>query len=461
MRVTARCLVSASALLAGLLLYVPLYADEVSGTNNAPTPKTTEVAAAQLPLEDLRTFARVFEQIRESYVEEVSDKTLLENAIRGMLGELDPHSAYLDEKDFGDLQDMTSGEFGGLGIEVGMEDGFVKVISPIDDTPASRAGVEAGDLIIKLDDKSVKGLSLDEAVNMMRGKRGEALTLTILRKAADRPLVIKVVRDIIKVKSVRYSQLEAGYVYVRLAQFQVNTENDLQKALQELKKKTNIQGLVLDLRNNPGGLLTAAVDVADQFMNDGLIVYTKGRIKDADMRYSAQSGDILSGAPIVVLVNDGSASASEIVAGALQDSRRAVVMGTKSFGKGSVQTVMPISETKAIKLTTALYYTPSGRSIQAEGIKPDIVVERAKIVAIENEPNASEAELNKHLVNANQHFENNEMRTDKSKKQEKGPDGINVTDAPIQDVDNQVHDALNVLKAMYLSKAAVAPVLSK
>jgi carboxyl-terminal processing protease len=453
MRVAVRCLVSASALLAVLLSYVPLCADEVSGAKNPSRPNSTEVSTGSLPLEDLRTFARVFEQIRESYVEEVSDKTLLENAIRGMLGELDPHSAYLDEKDFGDLQNMTSGEFGGLGIEVGVEDGFVKVISPIDDTPASRAGIEAGDLIIKLDDKSVKGLSLDEAVNMMRGKQGEALTLTILRKSADRPLVIKVVRDIIKVKSVRYSQLESGYMYVRLAQFQGNTSNDLRKALEEIQKKSVIQGLVLDLRNNPGGLLNAAVDVADQFMNDGLIVYTKGRIKDADMRYSAKPGDILSGAPIVVLVNDGSASASEIVAGALQDSRRAVVMGTKSFGKGSVQTVMPISETKAIKLTTALYYTPSGRSIQAEGIKPDIVVERAKIVAIDEEVSASEADLNKHLLNGNNGADINNASADKLKQQEKKQLDGKKADTPIQDVDNQVHDALNVLKAIYLSKS--------
>lgn len=405
-----------------------------------PAPKQAE---GQLPLDDLRTFARVLEQIRASYVEEVDDKTLLENAIRGMLGELDPHSSYLDEKDFSDLQSVTSGEFGGLGIEVGMEDGFVKVISPIDDTPASRAGIEAGDTIIKLGDKSVQGMSLDEAVGIMRGKSGEALKLTILRKNVDQPLEITLVRDAIKVRSVKQKILEPGYAYVRIAQFQANTAEDLNKAIITLKKEGPLQGLVLDLRNNPGGLLESAVEVSDAFLNQGLIVYTKGRAANSNLRYSSEPGDILDGAPIVVLVNDGTASAAEIVAGALQDNHRAIILGTNSFGKGSVQTVIPISETKAIKLTTALYYTPSGRSIQAEGIKPDIVDERANVTSIQPALRAAESDLNKHLGNGN-------TPERKSAPQSKDKTG-NVNDESKQN-DNQLHDALNVLKALRLSK---------
>lgn len=417
-------------------------------------PAPAAEASAVLPLEDLRTFTRVFEQIRRSYVEEVDDRTMLENAIRGMLGQLDPHSAYLDEKDFTDLQSTTTGEFGGLGIEVGMEDGFVKVISPIDDTPASRAGIQAGDLIIKLGDRSVQGMSLDEAVRLMRGKPGESLTLTILRKTVEQPLEIKVVRDVIKVRSVRQDILEPGYGYVRLAQFQLNTGEELRKALDTLKGQQALQGLVLDLRNNPGGILQAAVEVSDAFLDKGLIVYTKGRVAGADMRYSAEPGDLLEGAPMVVLVNDGSASAAEIVAGALQDQRRAIVMGTNSFGKGSVQTVIPISETKAIKLTTALYYTPNGRSIQAEGIKPDIVVERATVTSLAPALRTSEADLERHLTNGDKAGQKEPAKKAVEKKSGAKPAVTPMKDGWQQD-DNQLHDALNVLKAMRLSKAAV------
>lgn len=409
-------------------------------TAKPATPQTE----GQLPLDDLRTFSRVLEQIRATYIEEVDDKTLLENAIRGMLGELDPHSAYLDEKDFTDLQSMTSGEFGGLGIEVGMEDGFVKVISPIDDTPASRAGIEAGDIIIKLGDKSVQGMSLDEAVGIMRGKTGEALKLTVLRQNVDEPIEIKLVRDAIKVRSVKQKILEPGYAYVRVAQFQTNTGEELNAAIAQLKKEGTLQGLVLDLRNNPGGLLQSAVEVSDAFLNKGLIVYTKGRAANSNMRYSAESGDILNGAPMVVLVNDGSASAAEIVAGALQDNQRAILLGTNTFGKGSVQTVVPISETKAIKLTTALYYTPSGRSIQAEGIKPDIVDERAKVTSLQPSLRAAESDLDKHLDNGNQ--------ADNKKSSSKNSKKLAADDENWKQSDNQLHDALNALKAMRLSK---------
>jgi carboxyl-terminal processing protease len=431
-------------------------------TSSVKSADADTAAHGQLPLDDLRTFVSVFEQIRASYVEEVDDRKLLENAIRGMLSELDPHSAYLDEKDFSDLQSMTSGEFGGLGIEVGMEDGFVKVISPVDDTPASRAGIQSGDLIIKLDDKAVKGMSLDEAVGLMRGKQGQPIKLVILRKGEDKPIEVTIKRDIIKVRSVRQKILEPGYAYVRLAQFQANTGDELRKGIDELKKKGALQGVVLDLRNNPGGLLQSAVEVSDAFLNQGLIVYTKGRMADADLRYNAEDGDILNGAPLVVLINDGSASAAEIVAGALQDHRRAVLIGTDSFGKGSVQTVIPISETKAIKLTTALYYTPSGRSIQAQGIKPDIHVERAKLTATPQEMRAAEADLDKHLANGNSPaVDNKAVDTKKSSKpagandkKSSGSDGDDPlkTEADLQEKDNQLHDALNVLKAMHLSK---------
>ncbi len=454
---------AASILVLSLVASSALHAEEAD--KQKKTAATAPAAAlqnpaGQLPLEDLRTFARVFEQIRATYVEEVDDHKLLENAIKGMLGELDPHSAYLDEKDFTDLQSATTGEFGGLGIEVGMEDGFVKVISPIDDTPASRAGIQAGDFIIKLGDKSVKGMGLDEAVGMMRGKPGEPIKLTILRKGEEQPKEITIRRDIIKVRSVRNKLLEPGYGYVRLAQFQINTGSELRKAVDELKQKGPLQGLVLDLRNNPGGVLQAAVEVSDAFLNQGLIVYTKGRIADADLRYSAEPGDILGGAALVVLINDGSASASEIVAGALQDHRRAVLLGTGSFGKGSVQTVMPISETKAIKLTTALYYTPSGRSIQAQGIKPDIHVERAKLTTVPETLRAAEADLDKHLANGNAPAGKPASKDAKSGRPDKKAVEPEVdtakAEAELQANDNQLHDALNVLKAMHLSNASGA-----
>lgn len=415
-------------------------ADTTKSMAKKPVPVQSE---GQLPLDDLRTFARVMELTRAVYVEEVNDKTLLENAIRGMLSELDPHSAYLDEKDFSDLQNVTSGEFGGLGIEVGMEDGFIKVISPIDDTPASRAGIEAGDVIIKLGDKSVQGVSLDDAVGMMRGKIGEALKLTILRQHVEKPIELTLVRDAIKVRSVKQKMLEPGYGYIRLAQFQANTAEELDKAIATLKKEDSLQGVVLDLRNNPGGLLQSAVDVSDAFLNKGLIVYTKGRSAESNLRYSAESGDVLNGAPMVVLVNDGTASAAEIVAGALQDNHRAIILGTKSFGKGSVQTVIPISETKAIKLTTALYYTPSGRSIQAEGIKPDIVDERAKVTSIQPALRAAESDLNKHLDNGN--------GPDK-KVSGKNKNNVDVINDSWKQDDNQLNDAMNMLKAMRLSQ---------
>jgi len=397
-----------------------------------------------LPLNELRTFADVFDRIKQAYVEEVDDKTLLENAIKGMLTELNPHSAYLEPEAYQDLQISTTGEFGGLGIEVGMEDGFVKVITPIDDTPAQEAGVLAGDLIIKLDDTPVKGLTLGDAVKLMRGKPGSILKLTIIRAGVDKPLVIPVTRAVIQVQSVKQRLLDKDYAYLRLSQFQVHTGADMTKALAKLEKdnKRELKGLVLDLRNNPGGVLQAAVDVVDAFIDNGLVVYTKGRLPDTDMQFSATPGDQLKGVPIVVLINGGSASASEIVAGALQDHKRAVIMGTTSFGKGSVQTVLPLHNNRALKLTTARYYTPSGRSIQAEGIVPDIQVENAHLTTMEEDDRIKEADLTGHLANPN-----GNSKGEPAPAPEKPGKAKNI-EPKLSESDYQLYEALNLLKAL-------------
>ncbi len=342
--------------------------------------KKTEESVG-LPLNELRNFSDIFARIKTDYVEEVDDKTLLENAIRGMLSGLDPHSTYLNPDEYKELKIGTTGKFGGLGIQVGMEDGFVKVISPIDDTPAFRAGLEAGDLIIRLNDKSVKGMTLNDAVKIMRGDPGTDIKLTVIREGADRPLPFTVTRAIISVKSVKSRILEPDYGYIRISNFQSKTARDLVSEVSDLKKenKNELKGLVLDLRNNPGGVLSAAADVSDAFINDGKLVFTKGRIDNSEFEFNAKPGDIMNGLPLVVLINGGSASASEIVAGALQDHHRAVIMGSKSFGKGSVQTIQELRSGGAVKITTARYFTPSGRSIQGEGITPDIILDRYEV----------------------------------------------------------------------------------
>ncbi len=403
---------------------------------NLPDP------AEQLPLDDLRKFTEVFSRIKAAYVEKVDDRTLLEDAIKGMLSGLDPHSTYLGPKAFEELEESTTGEFGGLGIEVGLENGFIKVISPIDDTPAQKAGVQAGDLIIKLGDQPVKGMSLEEAVNLMRGKPGSVLTLTIMRDGESAPIRIDVKRDIIKVASTKARLLDDGYGYVRLTQFQSETGQEFVDAINQLKKqnKGDLNGLVLDLRNNPGGILQAAVAAADAVLNDGLIVYTEGRIQSSRLRFSAEPGDVTNGAPIVVLINGGSASASEILAGALQDQKRAVIMGTQSFGKGSVQTVIPLDETHAIKMTTARYYTPSGRSIQAKGITPDIEVKPARLTEMDSKPFFTEADLSGHLTNG-----------DETKPARK-PDNTADANSPMER-DFQLRSALNLLKGLRIFEA--------
>lgn len=398
---------------------------------------------ARLPLADIRALSEVFGKIKENYVEEVEDKTLLENAIRGMLTGLDPHSTYLDKDAFNDLRVGTRGEFGGLGIVVGMEDGFVKVVSPIDDTPAERAGVKAGDLIIRLDDKPVKGMGLDDAVKLMRGKPGSDITLTISREGEDKPVIVTITRDVIRVKSVKSKTLEPGFAYVRISQFQERTGSDLKKAISELKKesKGSLKGLVLDLRNNPGGLLDAAVSVSDTFLSKGGIVSVEGRTENNRMAHSARPGDMLNGAPMVVLVNGGSASASEIVAGALQDHKRAIIMGARTFGKGSVQTVVPLGNDTALKLTTARYYTPNKRSIQAEGIQPDIILDNLKLTENkdDNVKMIKEADLNGHLTNGSKNKKIKDSKSEKDKDNES-----------LASKDYHLYEALNLLKGLHL-----------
>ncbi|MCC7412175.1 MAG: S41 family peptidase [Gammaproteobacteria bacterium] len=420
----------------------------------AQEDKPGDAARAEaLPLEELRTFTEVFAKIKNDYVEQVSDKQLLESAIKGMLSGLDPHSAYLDPEAFKGLQEGTTGEFGGLGIEVGMEDGFVKVISPIDDTPAQSAGVKAGDLIIRLDDTPVKGMSLNDAVKLMRGKPGSRILLTIVREGEEQPLKLELTRAVIRVQSVKSRILDPGFGYLRISHFQSHTGTDALAALNKLQLDNGgaLKALVLDLRNNPGGILSAAVDVADAFLTDGLIVYTEGRVDDAELAFSAKGKDELGGAPLVVLVNGGSASASEIVAGALQDRRRAVIMGSQTFGKGSVQTILPMNNDAALKLTTARYYTPSGRSIQAEGIKPDIVLDHVKIAKIERaDPDlVKESHLSGHLVNGD--GKDGATAIDAG-----GPPeapGPGAPDPGLAESDYELYEALNLLKGLVLLQA--------
>jgi len=408
-------------------------------------------ALAPLPLNELRSFTEVFSRIKTDYVEPVEDKKLLEDAVQGMLAGLDPHSAYLDAESFKDMRVETEGQFGGLGIEVTMENGFVKVVSPIEDTPAARAGVKPGDLIIRLDDKAVKGMTLTDAVRVMRGKPGSDITLTIVREGATKPLKITLTRAVIKIQSVKNRMLETGFGYVRITQFQAGTDKGLAEAIKKLEteNKGTLRGMILDLRNNPGGVLNSAVGVSDAFLDKGLIVYTEGRVADSKMKLSATPGDLLNGAPMVVLINGGSASASEIVAGALQDHKRAVIMGTKSFGKGSVQTIIPVSNGAALKITTARYYTPSGRSIQASGIVPDIVTEEARITKSEAGDRLREADLARHLENGDEIAKQKEEPKKEDKKDDKKKDD---TGKPAVE-DYQLQEALNLLKGISVFRA--------
>lgn len=388
-----------------------------------------------LPLNQLQAFSEVYLKIKQNYVQDITDKELFDNAIKGMLEGLDPHSTFLNEKDFKDLQIGTKGEFGGLGIEVTMEDGFVKVITPIDDTPAYKAGVKSGDLIIEIDAKPVKGLSLNQAVDLMRGKVGSPILLTIARTGENGPIEIKIVRAKIKVKSVKYEIIDDNYGYIRISSFQNKTGNNLYDAISNLKKdaKGNIKGFVIDMRNNPGGVLGAAVDVSDAFIKGKKkLVFTKGKTENAVYEFTSNNTDLAEGKPIVVLINGGSASASEIVAGALQDHKRAIIMGTQSFGKGSVQTILPITSKTAVKITTARYYTPNGRSIQAKGITPDIIVKDLELSSLNKNKMIKESDLKGHLKN-----------TDKKNK-----DGEPQAQNKKLENDYQLSEAINLLKGL-------------
>jgi carboxyl-terminal processing protease len=431
-----------------------------------------EAARFPLPVDELRAFAEVFGAIKSSYVEPVEDKKLITEAISGMLTGLDPHSAYLDQEAFRELQVGTQGEFGGLGIEVGMEDGFVKVVSPIEDTPAFRAGLKPGDLIIKLDDTSIKGMSLNDAVKRMRGKPKTSIRLTIMRKGEANPFEVTLTREVIRVQSVKSKLIEPGYGWIRVAQFQEHTGENLEKQIEGLYKNGPLKGLVLDLRNDPGGLLNGAVGISSAFLPSRvLVVSTDGRTEDAKRKFIAAPEDYLRGnkddylkklpagvktVPMVVLVNGGSASASEIVAGALQDHKRATIIGTQTFGKGSVQTILPLGNNTGIKLTTARYYTPGGRSIQAKGITPDIVVEDPATPTIAR---LREVDLDKHLANDQEKGGRDVKARQASTKPSSNGNGEDKPPAPIEfasDKDFQFQQALKFLKGEPLATAQSA-----
>ncbi len=396
--------------------------------------------APRLPLDELQLFAQVFDQVRNAYVEEIDDRVLLQKAVTGLLGQLDPHSAFLEAESYTELKEHTTGEFGGIGVELGLDRGYVSVVSPIDDTPAARAGLQPGDLILQLDDRSTQGMSLEEAISLMRGDKGSTIKLTLGREGATEPLVLSITRDLIAIKSVRKEVLEPGFAYLRIAQFQEQTGAELTRAIAELRKQEPaLKGMVIDLRNNPGGLLPASIDVADALLDNGLIVYTEGRIASSNTRAMATPGDALEGIPLTVLINEGTASAAEIVAGALKDHRRALIVGTRSFGKGSVQTVLPLQDGRAIKLTTARYFTPSGNSIQADGIQPDVEVRRAEVHELEPGFVVKESNLGGHL---------------ESGKKQPSPKHDAESGKP---VDNQLHEAVNLLKALALFSRPADP----
>ncbi|HZR36553.1 MAG TPA: S41 family peptidase [Nevskia sp.] len=422
-------------------------------------------AATGLPLDDLRSFVQILDKVKAEYVEPVDDKTLLQNALRGMLSGLDPHSAYLDKSEFKDMNVVTTGKFGGLGIEVQLQGGLVRVVSPIDDTPAAKAGIKPGDLIVKIDDAPVQGMTINDAVTKMRGEPGTKVKLIVVRDNTPQPLTFDLKRDVIKVSSVRGRMLEPGYAYVRISQFQIDTGKNFDETLAKLKKQSGgeLKGLVLDLRNNPGGVLNAAVDVSDALLEKGPIVSIRGRDPGNNHEFDATRGDDLDGRPLVVLVNGGSASAAEIVAGALQDQHRAILVGSKTFGKGSVQTIVPLQNDDAIKLTTARYYTPSGRSIQAEGIVPDVALQPVKVSkldGVDGDGFIKEADLKGRLDNPNA-----KKSTDKDKdkqtdaKPDAGGDSSSAQPGTAKDGDNlqlsdyELFEALNLLKGLSIARA--------
>ena len=441
-------------LAAPLLLTAPLAqsqsAPAAAGTaatapTSAASPAKASSSAGQVSLQDVREFSRVYEVVRQAYVEKVDNKTLMKAAISGMLSELDPHSEYLDKEGLAQLNEDTTGQYSGLGIEVLQVDGGLKIVSPIDDTPAARAGIKAGDTIVKINGSLIEPQNVDEMFKRLRGKPGSKITLTIAHRGSNKLIDLHLVRENISVTSVKVRELEPGYAYIRISQFQDDTASDLEKKLGTLIAKDGPQkGAVLDLRNNPGGLLTAAVSVSDDFLNSGIIVTTRGRLQDANLSFSAHPGDQLNGAPMIVLTNNGTASAAEIVSGALKDNHRALTMGQRTFGKGVVQTVLPLDADHAVKITTARYYTPNGTSIQAEGIQPDIALADLTVQKGDSTPALinSEADLPHHLAN-----ENAKAGTASSN------DGA-AADGQLATRDYALAQALNVLKGMALERPA-------
>jgi carboxyl-terminal processing protease len=424
-----------------------------------PVPSSTDAAPAAdthiagkpapskdaLDLQDIRSFTAVYSLVKQAYVENVDDHRLMQAAIRGLLAGLDPHSEYLDRQQIEDLAEDTTGSYNGLGIEVVQMEGTLRVVAPIDDSPAERAGVKAGDTIVRIDGKPVQSDNLDGAVGSLRGKVGSEITLGVVHEGQSDAIDIKLKREVIRVASVRGRILEPGYAYVRVGQFQADTGAQLHKRVDRLQKenKAPLRGVVLDLRSNPGGLLTSAVEVSDIFLNEGVIVTTKGRLKEADLSFRASPGDVLNGAPLVVLVDNGTASAAEIVAGALKDNHRGLLMGRRTFGKGSVQTVLPLDADHAVKLTTARYYTPSGVSIQAAGIQPDIVLADLALSQRDAPPTLilGERDLRNHLKGADE---------------DNSPIQIRIADRDLQQ-DYALNEALNALKALALRSKPVAP----
>ncbi|HEY0198572.1 MAG TPA: S41 family peptidase [Rhodanobacter sp.] len=414
-------------------------------TSSASLPASASSAGDQVDLDDIRNFSRVYELVRQAYVEKVDNKTLMKAAITGMLSGLDPHSEYLDKDGLQQLDEDTTGQYSGLGIEVLQTDGGLQIVSPIDDTPAARAGIKAGDNIVKINGTVVDPQNVDDMFKQLRGEPGSKIALTIVHQNSDKLIDLNLVRENIAVTSIKVRELEPGFAYVRVTQFQEDTASDLEKKLGDLIAKNGPQkGAVLDLRNNPGGLLTTAVGVSDDFLGSGVIVTTRGRLPDSNMSFSAHPGDQLNGAPMIVLTNNGTASAAEIVSGALKDNRRALIMGQRTFGKGVVQTVLPLDADHAVKITTARYYTPNGTSIQAEGIKPDIALADLTVNKTDSGPTLinSEADLPNHL--ANEHAKGDDINDDGS-----------AADGKLATSDYALSQALNVLKGMALGQSPV------
>ena len=440
------------------LCFVPAYAQEADTEEDADASAEEELETEPLPLEELQVLAEVFGTIKSGYVDEVTDVKLLRNAIKGMLTGLDPHSAFLEPEAFKEVRISTEGKFGGLGIEVTTEDGRIRIVSPIDGSPAADADLRTGDIVTRIDGKLV-GDDLAKAVDSMRGEPGTRIVLTISRKGESEPLEVPLVRAVIKVASVRGEMLEPGFGYARISSFQSSTANNLRGQLEKLVRENDaeLQGLVLDLRNNPGGVLNGAVQVSDLFLEDGVIVSTRGRGNKEVSSESAKPGDVLKKSPLVVLVNGGSASASEIVAGALQDHKRAIIMGTKTFGKGSVQTVIPMNNGSALKLTTSRYYTPLDRSIQARGISPDIVVSQTQVAERQSNRGVREADLQGHLPNGqSKEQENPDSEATPVVIEEKDVPASDETSSELLMADFQVREALNLLKGMSLVKSNLA-----